>query len=58
MLDRGDPVSAVDLSPVDFAALAEAMGCHGARIIDAAELTAAITTALRADRPTVLWIKV
>jgi acetolactate synthase-1/2/3 large subunit len=58
MLDRGDPVSAVDLSPVDFAALAEAMGCHGARITDAAELTAAITTALRADRPTVLWIKV
>ena len=58
MLDRGDPATAVDLSPVDFAALAEAMGCHGERITDAADLTAAITTAVRADRPTVLWIKV
>ena len=57
MVDRGDPATAVDLSPVDFAALAEAMGCHGVRITDAADLTAAITTALRADRPTVLWIK-
>jgi thiamine pyrophosphate-dependent acetolactate synthase large subunit-like protein len=58
MLDRGEPAIAVDLSPVDFAALAEAMGCHGVRISDTAELTAAITAALRADRPTVLWIKV
>src|SRR5882757_201198 len=58
MLDRGDPATAVDLSPVDFAALAEAIGCRGERITDAADLTAAITTALRADRPTVLWIKV
>ncbi|HEY0573839.1 MAG TPA: thiamine pyrophosphate-dependent enzyme [Pseudonocardia sp.] len=57
MLDRGEPAIAVDLNPVDFAALAEAMGCHGVRITDAADLTAAITTALRADRPTVLWIK-
>ena len=61
MIDRGDPVTAVDLGSVefgsvDFAALAGAMGCHGVRIDDPAELTASVTKALAADRPTVLWL--
>jgi len=63
MVERGHPVTAVDLGSaefgsVDFAALARAMGCHGPRIDDPADLTAAVTEALAADRPTVLWLPV
>jgi thiamine pyrophosphate-dependent acetolactate synthase large subunit-like protein len=63
MVERGDPVTAVDLGSaefgsVDFAALARAMGCHGLRIDDPADLTAAVTEALAADRPTVLWLPI
>jgi acetolactate synthase-1/2/3 large subunit len=63
MVERGDPVTAVDLGSaefgsVDFAALARAMGCHGLRIDDPADLTAAVSEALAADRPTVLWLPV
>lgn len=63
MVERGDPVTAVDLGSVefgsvDFAALARAMGCHGSRLDDPADLTAAVTEAFAADRPTVLWLPV
>jgi thiamine pyrophosphate-dependent acetolactate synthase large subunit-like protein len=34
------------------------MGCHGLRIDDPADLTASVTTAFAADRPTVLWLPV
>jgi len=42
---------------VDFAALAGGHGVsRGVRIDDPAELTASVTKALAADRPTVLWL--
>ena len=56
MVDRGDPVAAVDLGSVDFAALGRSMGCRGVRSDDPADLTAAVTEAFAADRPTVLWL--
>jgi acetolactate synthase-1/2/3 large subunit len=56
MVERGDPVAAVDLGSVDFAALGGSMGCRGVRIDDPADLTAAVTEAFAADRPTVLWL--
>ncbi|WP_028933638.1 5-guanidino-2-oxopentanoate decarboxylase [Pseudonocardia spinosispora] len=56
MVDRGDRPVAVDLAPVDFAALAGSMGCHGIRIDDPTALTAEVASAWQADRPTLLWI--
>lgn len=57
MADRDEPVHAVALGHPDFAALAVSVGCHGVRVESAADLAAAITTALAADRPTVLHIR-
>jgi acetolactate synthase-1/2/3 large subunit len=56
MADRGDPVHAVDLDPVDFAALARSLGCHGHRVGRPADLGPAVAAALAADRPTVLHL--
>lgn len=56
MADRDEPVHAVALGRPDFAALGEALGCHGVRLSSAADLTDALATALKADRPTVLHL--
>ncbi|MFC0430691.1 thiamine pyrophosphate-binding protein [Kutzneria buriramensis] len=56
MSDRGDPVHAVALDPVDFASLAQSLGCHGRHIDQPTDLGPAVTAALAADRPTVLHL--
>jgi acetolactate synthase-1/2/3 large subunit len=56
MADRGDPVEAVQLGGVDFAAAARALGCHGLAVHSPAELAAAVEEAFTADRPTVLHV--
>ncbi len=48
-----EPIGTDGINP-DFVALAEAMGAHGVRPGSASELSAAITEALSADRPTVI----
>ncbi|MBB5135437.1 acetolactate synthase-1/2/3 large subunit [Thermocatellispora tengchongensis] len=58
MLDRGIAPYAVDLARPDFAALAQAMGCHGVRAADAAEAAKQAAVALTADRPTVIVMEV
>lgn len=57
MVDRQDPVHAVDFPAPDFAALGRALGCHGVTVDDPADVTAAITAALAADRPTVIHVR-
>lgn len=57
MAERQEPVHAVALDPVDFPAMARAMGCHGVALSDPADLGHALTTAFRADRPTLLHIR-
>lgn len=57
MVERHDPVHAVDFLAPDFAALGRALGCHGVSVDDPADVTAAIETALRADRPTVIHVR-
>ncbi|GLW26773.1 hypothetical protein Mame01_68150 [Microbispora amethystogenes] len=54
MLDRDIAPYAVDLARPDFVALAQAMGCHGVRVTDAAEAAKQAATALTAARPTVI----
>jgi acetolactate synthase-1/2/3 large subunit len=58
MADRGDTVHAVDLASPDFAALAESLGCHGLALDFTEGLTGAVAAALRADRPTVIHLRV
>lgn len=57
MADRGDPLTAVTFDPPDFATLAEAMHCHGVRLDDVAGLPDAVRSALSADRPTVIHLR-
>lgn len=45
---------AVDFSPIDFAQIAEGMGCTGIRVNHADALADAIAAARNADRPTVI----
>ncbi|GAA4191062.1 thiamine pyrophosphate-binding protein [Microbispora amethystogenes] len=54
MLDRDIAPYAVDLARPDFAALAQAMGCHGVRVTDAAGAAKQAAAALTAARPTVI----
>jgi acetolactate synthase-1/2/3 large subunit len=56
MADRGDPVHAVDLLEPDFAGLARSLGCRGMRVGGPAELADALTSALTADRPTLIHL--
>jgi acetolactate synthase-1/2/3 large subunit len=56
MADRGDPIEAVRLGGVDFAAAARALGCHGLAIRSGAELAPAVEKAFAADRPTLLHV--
>jgi acetolactate synthase-1/2/3 large subunit len=48
------PSAGVDFGATDFAAVAEAMGGHGAVATDAAGLADAVVVGLAADRPTVI----
>lgn len=57
MLDRQDPVHAVDLPAPDFAGLGRALGCHGVTVDDPAEVSAAIREGLVTDRPTVIHVR-
>jgi thiamine pyrophosphate-dependent acetolactate synthase large subunit-like protein len=56
MAERGDPPLGVDFDSPDFAALAEALGCHGVRATSRAELDEALERAFGADRPTVVHV--
>ena len=57
MLDRGDPVHAVDLPATDFAALGVALGCHGVHVDETEELADVLDHAFAADRPTVIHVR-
>lgn len=57
MADRGDHLHSVALGRPDFAALAESLGCHGVRVESPQRLTAEITEALSAGRPTLLHVR-
>jgi thiamine pyrophosphate-dependent acetolactate synthase large subunit-like protein len=54
MLDRGARPIGVDLGPVDFSMLGEALGGRGVNAGNSRELTAAIKDGLTADRPTLI----
>ncbi|MEO7131642.1 MAG: 5-guanidino-2-oxopentanoate decarboxylase [Dermatophilaceae bacterium] len=56
MADRDDPVHAVALGHPDFPALARALGCRGVHVETDDELTAAVKSALEADRPTLIHV--
>ena len=47
---------ATDLGPVDFTAIARAVGARGARVENDAALEPALRQAIAADRPTVLQL--
>ena len=51
------PVHAVTFDAPDFAALGRSLGCLGTTLDDPVELTAAVTSALAADRPTVIHVR-
>jgi acetolactate synthase-1/2/3 large subunit len=51
----GEPVG-TDLGPIDFAAIARAMGARGARVESDAQLEPALRQALAGDRPTVIHV--
>lgn len=53
---HGGGAFAAELNDFDHAAIARAMGCHGQRITDPAEIGPALRQAIAADRPTVLDI--
>ncbi len=55
---RGIPPTAVDLPTPDLAAIATAMGAHGARTADPGALTDLVSGALSADRPTLVHLDV
>lgn len=57
MVDRQDPVHAVDFPAPDFAALGRALGCHGVTVDAPADVTAPLRQALAADRPTVIHVR-
>jgi acetolactate synthase-1/2/3 large subunit len=54
----GTPAVATDLGPIDFAAVARAMGARGVKVEDDASVEAALRQALVADRPTVVHLAV
>lgn len=56
MVDRSEPVHAVDLPTVDFAKVAKAMDCHGVTVDDETKFAIALRKALSADRPTVIHV--
>jgi thiamine pyrophosphate-dependent acetolactate synthase large subunit-like protein len=56
MAERGDPVHAVDLDALDFAALGHVLGCEGVAVDDEGALADALERGFAADRPTVLHV--
>jgi thiamine pyrophosphate-dependent acetolactate synthase large subunit-like protein len=56
MAEREDPVHAVDLEVLDFAALGRALGCEGLAVDDEGALAEALERGFAADRPTVLHV--
>jgi acetolactate synthase-1/2/3 large subunit len=54
----GEAAPATDLGPIDFAAVARAMGARGVRVEEDAAFEPALRQALVADRPTVLHLVV
>jgi thiamine pyrophosphate-dependent acetolactate synthase large subunit-like protein len=56
MAERGDPVHAVDLDAIDFAALGRVLGCEGVAVDDERGLTEALERGFEADRPTVVHV--
>jgi acetolactate synthase-1/2/3 large subunit len=58
MVERHDPVHAVDFPAPDFAALGRALGCHGVTLAEPGDVTAAIRDALAARRPTVIHVRI
>ena len=52
-----DPINA-DLDEIDFQAVAQAMGCHGERVADPAELPAALQRAADSGKPAVIHVDV
>jgi thiamine pyrophosphate-dependent acetolactate synthase large subunit-like protein len=56
MAERGDPVHAVDLDALDFAALGRVLGCHGVAVDDEFALAEALERGFEADRPTVVHV--
>lgn len=57
MVERGDPVHAVDLPGIDVAALGIALGCHGVRLDQPEDLPGILDRAFAADRPTVIHVR-
>jgi thiamine pyrophosphate-dependent acetolactate synthase large subunit-like protein len=57
MVERDDPVHAVTLPTPDFAALGRSLGCRGVTLDGPALLTAALTAAFAAERPTVIHLR-
>jgi acetolactate synthase-1/2/3 large subunit len=57
MAERGDPVHAVDLEGLDFAALGRVLGCEGVAVDDEDSLADALERGFAADRPTVLHVR-
>lgn len=57
MESRGIPPLGVDLLTPDLPALARACHCHGRRVDDVADLADAVTEAWKADRPTLLEVR-
>jgi acetolactate synthase-1/2/3 large subunit len=53
----GETISS-SLGPIDFALLAQSLGCYGERVSDPGAIAPAILRALEADRPTVLHIPI
>ena len=56
MLDRGARPIGVDLGPVDFAALGEALGGRGVNVGDSGDLISVMKDGLAADLPTLISI--
>jgi thiamine pyrophosphate-dependent acetolactate synthase large subunit-like protein len=57
MARRGDPVHAVDLDGIDFAALGRVLGCEGIAVGDQRGLTEALERGFQGDRPTVVHVR-
>ena len=57
MAERDDPVLAVDIERLDFAALGRSLGCDGVYVEDRAAFASALEGAFAADRPTVVHLE-
>ena len=53
----GQPISS-DLGPIDFAALAQALGADGMRVNEASQIVEEIRHGVKADRPTLIHVPI